>query len=104
MSQHLQKGISRGKAQDVGGKNQFLPIDVQQACLLWVQQIERSSAIFYIDDNLQNYILLFLQQHLTHWLEALSVMGKVSQSINILVALETVVKVRLFLLAFIGVS
>lgn len=53
----------------------YLPLEVQYACLYWVQHLQRSSAQLY------DQVYLFLQHHLLHWLEALSWMGKSSEGI-----------------------
>jgi len=50
-----------------------LPLEVQYACLFWVQHLQRSSAQLY------GQVYQFLQDHLLHWLEALSWMGKISE-------------------------
>ncbi|KAH8650245.1 hypothetical protein BGZ60DRAFT_569566 [Tricladium varicosporioides] len=55
----------------------FLPPEVQYACLYWVQHLQRSSAQHY--DNRQ--VHQFLQVHLLHWLRALAWIGKTSEGV-----------------------
>ncbi|GAB1318169.1 Vegetative incompatibility protein HET-E-1 [Madurella fahalii] len=54
-----------------------LPTDVRYACLYWVYHIKQSKA--RITDGHQVYI--FLQSYFLHWLEALSLLGKISESV-----------------------
>jgi hypothetical protein len=56
---------------------QYLPPEVQYACLYWVKHIRRGDTSFH-DDGEEH---LFLQDHL-HWLEALGWMGKVSEGVH----------------------
>jgi hypothetical protein len=66
---------------------QCLPADLQYACCYWVQHLQRSEA--RLDDNDQVHI--FLQEHFLHWLEALSLIGKTSDSIRMVTALQSMV-------------
>jgi hypothetical protein len=47
---------------------QCLPLEVKYACLYWIQHFQKSGAQLHDND----YVYLFLQVHLFHWLEALS--------------------------------
>jgi hypothetical protein len=69
--------------------DQCLPLEVQYACLYWVQHLQRSDARLYDDDQVHR----FLREHLLHWLEALSLMGKTSEGILAITALESVIMV-----------
>ncbi|KAM3085030.1 hypothetical protein ACMFMG_003467 [Clarireedia jacksonii] len=62
----------------------YLPADVCYACLYWVYHLEQSGT--RITDNHQAYI--FLKHHFLHWLEALSWIGKISESIAIIRSLQ----------------
>jgi hypothetical protein len=64
-----------------------LPAHVQYACLYWVYHLEQSNA--QIMDTHQAY--LFLKRHLLHWLEALSLLGKISESIAMISSLQALI-------------
>jgi hypothetical protein len=66
-----------------------LPAHVQYACLHWVYHLEQSHA--RITDGHQAY--LFLKRHFLHWLEALSLLGKISKSIAMIGSLQALVSV-----------
>jgi hypothetical protein len=65
---------------------QYLPLEVQYACLYWIQHIQKSSE--QLQDNGQ--IHQFLLEHLLHWLEALGWMQKISDGILGVLSLESV--------------
>jgi hypothetical protein len=69
---------------------QCLPNELQYACLYWVQHLQKSGARLH--DNCQ--VHKFLQKHLLHWLENLSLMRKTSEGILALISLEAIVAVR----------
>lgn len=56
---------------------QCLPPELQYACLYWVQHLIKSGTLLYHID----FIHHFLKTHLLHWLEALSLMEKVTEGI-----------------------
>ena len=66
---------------------QYLPPEVQYACLYWIQHLQKSGA--QLSDNDQAH--RFLKEHLLHWLEALSWMRKVSEGIRAIASLESIV-------------
>jgi NACHT domain len=66
---------------------QHLPAEVQYACQYWVQHLQRSKTKLL--DNKQVHI--FLQEHLLHWLEALSLIGKTSEGVLAVISLESLV-------------
>jgi hypothetical protein len=68
---------------------EYLPPEVQYACLYWVQHLQRSGA--QASDGEEAY--RFLQAHLLHWLEALGWMGKISEGIQVILSLEAHVSV-----------
>jgi NACHT domain len=74
---------------DSGRVEQCLALEVQYACLHWVQHLQRSGAL--LQDN--DYIHQFLQEHLLHWLEALSWMRKISEGILEIISLESITSV-----------
>lgn len=74
--------------------NSHLPADVRYACLYWVYHLEQSRLAedkACITDDHQAYF--FLKRHLLHWLEALSFLGKISQSIAMVRCLQSLVSV-----------
>jgi len=76
---------------DVGSERieQFLPPEVQYACLYWVQHLEKSGAQLHDDDQVHQ----FLREHLLHWLEVLSLTGKTSEGVLAIISLESVIPV-----------
>jgi hypothetical protein len=66
---------------------QCLPVDLQYACRYWAQHLQRSEA--RLCDN--NHVHKFLQKHFLHWLEALSLIGKMPDSVGIATALQFMV-------------
>lgn len=67
----------------------YIPPEVQYACLYWVQHLQRSGAQLY------DQVYQFLQDHLLHWLEALSWMKKTSEGVLAIFSLEALVQVSL---------
>jgi hypothetical protein len=72
---------------------QCLPPEVKYACLYWIQHLQKSSAQLHDNDHVHQ----FLKVHLLHWLEALGWIGKTSEGIRAILALETQIQVSLFL-------
>ncbi len=66
---------------------QCLPADLQYACRYWVQHLQRSEARLYDNDHVHK----FLQKHFLHWLEALNLIGKMSDSVGMVSALQSMV-------------
>jgi hypothetical protein len=64
---------------------QYLPSELQYACRYWVQHLQKSSIQLH-DGAL---ILVFLRGHLLHWLEVLSLMGKMSEGVLAITSLES---------------
>ena len=62
-----------------------LPPEVQYACLYWIQYVQKSG--IQLCDNDQ--VHCFLQEHLLYWFEVLGWMGKVSEGVHVIVALES---------------
>ena len=57
-----------------------LPLDIQYACQYWVYHSKECGSVIRDDDQAHN----FLQCHFLHWLEALSLMGRMSESISMI--------------------
>ena len=64
---------------------QCLPAHVQYACRYWVDHLARSDIDLCNDDQ----VYKFIQEHFLHWLEALSIMGKMSDGFLIITALQS---------------
>ncbi|KAH7129148.1 vegetative incompatibility protein HET-E-1 [Dactylonectria macrodidyma] len=64
-----------------------MPPELQYACLYWVYHIQQQAPLL-LDDNSEVYD--FLLSHILHWLEALSLMGRASEALNILRSLQRV--------------
>jgi NACHT domain len=67
----------------------YFPAGVKYACRYWVYHLEQSKPS--IHDGEQVHI--FLQNHLLHWLEALSLIGKASESIAMIGTLQSILEV-----------
>lgn len=74
---------------DVSTIQEFLPSEVQYACVYWVQHLLKSGH----DLSGDNWVYNFLSRHVLHWLEALSWIGKLSDGIHAIIALESSVSV-----------
>jgi hypothetical protein len=72
--------------------NDNLPAEIQYACCHWVYHLKYSGS--QIPDH--GTIHSFLSKHLLHWLEALSLIGRLHESIAIISTLITLVDVSLF--------
>jgi hypothetical protein len=64
--------------------NGHLPLAVQYACLYWVKHLQRSDMVLHENDQVHK----FLQTHFLHWLEALSLIGEISEGVLAVKALE----------------
>ncbi|RFU29581.1 hypothetical protein B7463_g6767, partial [Scytalidium lignicola] len=64
-----------------------LPIDIRYACQYWVYHLEQSGA--RLTDSHQAYI--FLKCHFLHLLEALSLLGKLSESVAMIRSLQALI-------------
>jgi hypothetical protein len=66
-----------------------LPLDIQYACRFWVYHLKESQT--RINDS--DPIHMFLQDHFLHWLESLSLLGRIAESINLVRTLQTIVRI-----------
>lgn len=69
----------------------ILPAEVKYACRFWVYHLEQSK--LRVEDNGQ--VHLFLQEHLLHWLEAMSLLESTSESIEMITTLLNILEVNL---------
>ena len=74
-----------------GRVEQFLPPEIQYACLYWIQHVQKSGA--QLRDNGQ--VHQFLQDYLLHWLEALGWMKKVPEGVHAIASLESFISVSI---------
>ena len=72
-----------------------LPAHARYACLYWTGHIEQSDRTEQgsvgICDN--RHVHLFLQEHFLHWLEAISLIGKMSEGVLMITKLEAMLEV-----------
>ena len=68
-----------------------LPADVRYACRHWVHHLVHSKSRIRDRDRVH----VFLQKHFLYWLEALSLMGKISESIALISNLQSLVLVSI---------
>ena len=94
MSENLKRDICDLRApgvlaskMDNSWVEQCLPAELQYACRYWVQHLQRSKA--RLCDNGQ--VHTFLQKHFLHWLETLNLIGKASDSVHMVIDLESMV-------------
>ncbi|KAF8533431.1 WD40-repeat-containing domain protein [Trichophaea hybrida] len=93
MSKHLKRdmcnlllpGTLTNKVGD-GEVEKFIPLDVQYACRHWVYHVQQSNIQLYENNRVQ----IFLQKHFLHWLEALSLIGKLNEGVLALKTLESI--------------
>ena len=62
-----------------------MPADIQYACRYWVHHLEQSGRRIYDQDAVH----IFFQKHFLHWLEALSLIGVISESITMISTLQS---------------
>ena len=67
-----------------------LPPELQYACRYWVEHVERGQESIADGDAVH----VFLQTHLLHWLEAMSLMGETDQCVRLLARLQALIAVR----------
>ena len=96
MSNHLRRDICNlrvpgARAAEVNRSqvDKHIPLHVQYACRHWVSHLRRS------DVNSCDYtnVEIFLQKHFLHWLEALSVIGCLSEGVAMVKILDSMLTV-----------
>ncbi|KAK4161938.1 vegetative incompatibility protein HET-E-1 [Cladorrhinum sp. PSN259] len=94
LSDHLKKDICDLRLLGTARANiepsvidSHLPSDIRYACLYWVYHVQQSN--IRISDDHQVYT--FLERHFLHWLEALSLLGKISNSVGMIKDLQGLV-------------
>jgi hypothetical protein len=64
--------------------------ELEYACLYWIYHVEQAGATLEDGDQVDDFLL----HHFLHWLEALSYLGKISESISLIKTLQALIKVR----------
>jgi hypothetical protein len=102
MSNHLKKDICNlrlpGTLATEVAKNkvkEYIPLDIQYACRYWTSHLQQSD--IKICDYNQAY--KFLKEHFLHWLEALSLMRKMSEGGLMIITLQSMLAVSGFMLS-----
>jgi hypothetical protein len=67
-----------------------LPAEVQYACRYWVHHLEQGECLA----SAQDLVHRFLNQRFLYWLEALSIIGRVNESLNMINTLQRLLKVK----------
>ncbi|KAI9172832.1 Atypical/ALPHA protein kinase [Paramyrothecium foliicola] len=83
--------ISPGKPRKVVEPQKItecLPKEVQYACLHWIYHLKASGGTIQDQDKAHQ----FLKRHFLHWLEALSLMGRIAESIQLMEDVQSVVE------------
>jgi hypothetical protein len=85
----LGHGVLRSEIDD-GTVASTLPSELQYACRYWTSHLIQSQQDMLDGDTTH----LFLQKHLLHWLEAMSLMRESSRCIHLLESLQALTGVR----------
>ena len=72
---------------------EYIPLDIQYACRYWTSHLQQSD--IKICDYNQGH--KFLKEHFLHWLEALSLMIKISEGGLMIIALQSMLAVSVVL-------
>ncbi|KAF2417699.1 hypothetical protein EJ08DRAFT_575532, partial [Tothia fuscella] len=85
---NLVKPGTRRKDIDRQVIDDYLPAEVQYACRYWVSHLVKGGDRIQDGDQVHD----FLMKHFLHWLEALSIMGNVVESISMMEALRPILE------------
>ena len=80
------KARARVHAKDL---DRYIPAHIQYACRHWASHLEQSKERIRDGDQVH----MFLKCHFLHWLEALSLIGRMAESVTMVAALQTLVEV-----------
>jgi hypothetical protein len=75
--------------------NRHLSAELEYSCRYWVYHLRQSKGCIS-----ESKIFSFLKQHFLHWLEALSLIGIISEAVGIIDTLESSIWVRLYVLYY----
>ena len=70
--------------------NKCLPAELQYSCRYWVYHLEHSRS-----QEHEAEVLAFLKKYFLHWLEAMSLIGLISEAVNIISILQSITRVSL---------
>jgi hypothetical protein len=79
-----------GASAAVSQRERFLPLEVQYACINWMHHLQKGYTWVVTDSP----AISFLKAHLLHWLEAMSWMQRITEAIDMIVSLKSMVHVR----------
>lgn len=82
-------GVLRGEIDEKTVATNLLP-DLQYACRYWIDHLKQSGQDIINGDTTH----LFLQKHLLHWLEAMSLIREASRCVDLLNSLQVLTNVR----------
>jgi hypothetical protein len=71
--------------------NKYLPAELRYACCYWVEHLKRGRGKVCDNDEVH----IFLGKYILHLLEALGLLGKISDSIHMIATLQSLLSVRL---------
>jgi hypothetical protein len=96
MSDHLRRDICNlrvpgARAAEVNRSelDQYIPPHVQYACRYWIHHLQQSNIGSYDYSDVQR----FLQKHFIHWLEALAIIGCISEGVLMVKILDSMLTV-----------
>jgi hypothetical protein len=69
--------------------NRYLPPEVQYACQYWIYHLTESKGVVQDEDQTHQ----FLKRHFLHWLEALGLLGRISESNGMIATLQSLIAV-----------
>ena len=69
--------------------NQCLPSELQYACRYWVHHLVQSKDL----EAAMHNAFVFLQEHFLHWVEAMSLLGLMSEVVGLINLLQSVIPV-----------
>jgi len=69
--------------------NECISLELQYACRYWVGHLEQSKKAL----KHQNDVHMFLRKHLLHWLEAMSLLGRMTEVIATITTLQSILRV-----------
>jgi hypothetical protein len=76
----------------------YIPSHLQYACRYWVDHLKQLEHNQREKAGLYEKIEAFLAKHFLHWLEALSLMGKIYEGVLIITDLQSIIEVSSYLL------
>jgi hypothetical protein len=86
---NLQNESTQHNEIDIYSINRYLPPELQYACRYWVQHLIQSQ------DSVTELVnaFSFLRVHFLHWVEAMSILGIISEVVGVIKSLQSVIQV-----------